>query len=283
MNIDEIKKTFQEAELKIMQKRNEQITQELTSTLSKAQLSKEELLQAISQIQINVPEVRVPDINVPEIKAPSVPEIKIPEIKIPEIKIPDIKVPRPEVTVNVPPIKIPEIKIPKIATPKVPKPEVTVNVPKIKIPDLKWPEEEMPIKGWVQLMGVDFNNPLPVQLRDSQGNPVAMPQGGSGGAIRSEVSIKKPRSVKMFNVEMAVADTEYSQQLPEGTRAMTIQNREGNDMRMSYEVSKVATSTVAFMTVKGGQAYYETNVDLSSKTVYVASGRAGVAEIVAYY
>ena len=203
---------------------------------------------------------------------------------IKNVSIPEIKVPQPKITIDASDIRIPEIKIPKIEVPKIPKPEITVNIPKIKIPDLEWPKEEMPIKGWVQLMGVDLNNPLPVQLRDSQGNPVAMSQGGGGGgAIRSEVSIKKPRSVKMFNVAILAGDTEYSQQLPEGTKSMTLQNREDNNMRISYEIGRVANSTSAFMTIKGGQFYYETNVDLSSKTVYVASGRTGVAEIVAYY
>jgi hypothetical protein len=107
--------------------------------------------------------------------------------------------------------------------------------------------------------------------------------GGSSGPGRKVVQIEKPKSVKMFNIEIAVADTEYSQQLPEGAKAMTLQNREQNDLRLSYEAGKVATSTSAFMTVKAGQAYYETNVDLSSKTIYVASGRTGTAEIVAYY
>ena len=105
-----------------------------------------------------------------KIDAPQIPTITIPEIKIPEIKIPDANV-----RVEIPPISLPEIKIPEIKIPpiKVPKAEVTVNVPQIKIPDVIMPDE-MNVRGWVGLMGVDLNNPLPVQLRDAKGNPVTL-------------------------------------------------------------------------------------------------------------
>lgn len=130
-------------------------------------LSKEELLDALSQLNINIPQIEVPHTTV-------------------DVKIPDIIVPEPKVTVNIPEIKLPDF--PKIPEIKVPKAEVKVTIPPIKIPDLKWPEEEMPIKGWVSLMGVDMNNPLPVQIRDSKGNPINLFEnltsiigGGSGG------------------------------------------------------------------------------------------------------
>ena len=46
----------------------------------------------------------------------------------------------------------------------------------------------MPIEGWVQLMGVDLANPLPVQLRDKDGKPVnllgGLTQAMSGGPSR---------------------------------------------------------------------------------------------------
>lgn len=70
---------------------------------------------------------------------------------------------------------------------QIPQPKVTVTIPPIKIPDIKMPDE-MNVKGWVQLMGVDMNNPLPVQLRDHKGNPVNLFEnlttilnGGGGG------------------------------------------------------------------------------------------------------
>jgi hypothetical protein len=141
----------------------------LQEVSANSKVTKEELVKALSSMQINVPKADVPQAQV-------------------EVKIPDIKVPAPQVSVNVPDIKIPEIKIPVI---KVPKPEVTVNVPPIKIPPLQWPTGEMSIGGWVKLMGYDtsfLNNPLPVQLRDANGNPVSLGGnsvaiGGGGGGI----------------------------------------------------------------------------------------------------
>ena len=136
--------------------------------------------ESLGDIKISAP------VQLPEIKIPAMPEIKTPII--PPIVIPEIKLP----TINVPEIKIPEIKVPPIKLPtiNVPKPEVTVNVPPIKVPDIIMPDE-MNVKGWVSLMGVNLENPLPVQLRDAKGNPVnifesltQIVSGGSGSGRR---------------------------------------------------------------------------------------------------
>ena len=151
------------------------VLQELANN---SKLSKEEWLKAIEGIKINVPKSDIPQAQV-------------------DVKIPEIKVPTPQVTVNVPDIKFPEfkeIKLPKIV---VPKPEVTVNVPPIRIPEMKWPDGEMDIKGWVKLQGVDFENPLPVQLRDSSGKPMNLIENltqvisGGGGARIGKVSVNQ--------------------------------------------------------------------------------------------
>ena len=109
----------------------------------------QELKDVIKQIKIEVPEIKIPTIDV----------------NIPDIILPDIQVPKAQVDV-----KIPEIRVSDI-------------VSRIKMP------EEMSVKGWVSLMGVDMNNPLPVQLRDKDGKPVNLfenlttlvSQGGGGG------------------------------------------------------------------------------------------------------
>ena len=123
-----------------------------------SKLSKEELLKAIEGIKINIPKIDVPKAEI-------------------DVRVPDIKVPEPKVTVNIPDfpeIKIPEIKIPAIKIPKIEIPEI--KIPKISIPDIVMPDE-MNIKGWIGIMGYDrglLTNPLPVQLRDSKGNPVSL-------------------------------------------------------------------------------------------------------------
>lgn len=88
-----------------------------------------------------------------------------------------------------------QIPVPEIIMPEIPEPKVTVNVPPIKIPKLEFPEGEMPIKGWVQLMGVNVNNPLPVRLMDGEGKPLALfdnltqiVSGGGGGARIVQIS-----------------------------------------------------------------------------------------------
>lgn len=114
--------------------------------------------------------------------------VNVPEMTIPEIKIPQITVPEAKVTVNIPEIKLPTVNVPE--------PKVTVNVPEVKIPpfpEIKMPES-MEVHGEVGLFGYGFNNPLPVQLRDAEGNPVSLPDmmsvaSGGGG----------PRFVKINN------------------------------------------------------------------------------------
>lgn len=94
------------------------------------------------------------------------PKVEVPEARV-RVDIPEIKVPQPKVNVTTPPVVLPEIKIPKMS----------------------WPDGEMPIKGWVQLMGIDRRNPLPVELRDADGKPLSLIENltqvissGGGGA-----------------------------------------------------------------------------------------------------
>lgn len=136
-------------------------------------LSKKELMDAFSKIQVNVP------------------EIKVPEAKV-NVEVKDVKVPEANVKVTVDEIKVPEIKTDSIektlreVLSKFKLPESTINYtpPTIRIPEMRWPEGNMPIEGLVTLKGIDKANPLPVELRDSSGNPMKWPEyigGGSGG------------------------------------------------------------------------------------------------------
>ena len=84
-------------------------------------------------------------------------------------------------------VKVPETKI-TVTAPKVPQPKVTIQTPEVRMP------KEMTIKGKVELEGVGLENPLPVQLRDKDGNIVNLPTvisgGGSGGGGPSRQTIK---------------------------------------------------------------------------------------------
>ncbi len=90
------------------------------------------------------------------------------------IKLPEIKVPSPQISVNVPDVNVShKVEIPEI---KVPQAIFNFDASKIKIPDIKMPDE-MNTKGWMSIMGYDrklLNDPIPVQLRDSKGNPIKL-------------------------------------------------------------------------------------------------------------
>jgi len=108
----------------------------------------------------------------------------------------NVTTPKAEVEVKIPTIKIPPVDMSGVKWPpiKVPKAEVIVRVPEIKVPNVVMPDE-MNIKGWVQLQGIDLNNPLPVQLRDADGKPVSLGgntifSGGSGGGKSDYFTIK---------------------------------------------------------------------------------------------
>ena len=91
--------------------------------------------------------------------------------------ISQVQVSTPNVTLN-PTFTVPDIEVPEA--------RVTITNPPIKIPDIKMPDE-MNIKGWVGLMGVSLEKPLPVQLRNPDGSPMNLVEnlnvfgGGSGG------------------------------------------------------------------------------------------------------
>jgi hypothetical protein len=92
--------------------------------------------------------------------AQAVKEIKV---EVPEITAPQVNMPKMD------PIQMPEF-------PKIPAPIVNYTPPKIVMPEMKMPTE-MDIKGWVRLMGVDLDHPLPVQIRDASGKPVDLTAG----------------------------------------------------------------------------------------------------------
>lgn len=124
------------------------------------QIPKKDILNALSNIKIDLPEIKVPN---------------------PIINIPPITVPKPEAIVNYTPPKI-EVNVPPL--------DIKALAAKIELPN------EMNVRGWVGFMGYDrglLNDPLPVQIRDAKGNPVVMGNGGAvvggGGGVAHQVKI----------------------------------------------------------------------------------------------
>ena len=86
----------------------------------------------------------------------------------------------------------------------------------------------------------------------------------------------------VYNVTCTVADTQYSQTLPENCRMIELQARTEAILRFAFEGGKVATPTAPYMTLKAGDYYYSL-VDAAARTIYVASPTATtVAEIIAW-
>jgi len=87
----------------------------------------------------------------------------------------------------------------------------------------------------------------------------------------------------IYNITMTNANTEYSQALPTGTKRFTLQCRGTYDIRYAFETGKVATPTAPYMTLKAGMVYYEDDLNLTSRTIYLACGTAGqVVEIICW-
>lgn len=256
----------------------------LTEIADNSRVTKEELQAAIAGITINVPKVDVPQAQV-------------------EVKIPDIKI--PQVNVTVPDIKIPEIKIPII---KVPKPEVTVNVPKIEIPDIIMPDE-MDVKGWVGFMGYDksfLKNPLPVQLRDSQGNPVKLFDnltqimgGGSGAGIgslsqvggRLQVDvISQPASAASITIADIFATTQASVvvnpdnrvrvELPTGSSGLTDTELRASHLdvqQLSGSIDSVVLTSVDY--TSGGLNVSQVSGAVWSTTAKLLDGNGNIVSV----
>lgn len=79
-----------------------------------------------------------------------------------------------------------------------------------------------------------------------------------------------------YNISLAVANTEYSQALPTGTRRLCFRCR-GNSatVRYAWVTGKVAGPTANYQSLQPGSDYILDGVKLTSKTLYFASVSAG--------
>ena len=97
-----------------------------------------------------------------------------------------------------------------------------------------------------------------------------------------------PRFPFIYNVTMTVANTEYSQELPENCKAYLVHTRDETVFRLAFETGYVATPTEPYLTVLANSRYFEPligNITYGGAriTLYFASTNAGkVIEIVAW-
>lgn len=98
----------------------------------------------------------------------------------------------------------------------------------------------------------------------------------------SEINIGKFDSAistpTIYNVTLTLADTEYSQAMPNNCRFIEFQCLTAFDVRWAFETGKVAAPTEPYMTLKSGRSYSSPQIDqeTSPSTLYFASSQAAV-------
>lgn len=87
-------------------------------------------------------------------------------------------------------------------------------------------------------------------------------------------------SPEIYNVTMTLANTEYSQVFPVGTKSFTVRCRSLSEVKITFGAG---TSGTNFITIPAGMNYYEEFVNLSTKTLYFQCVAAGkILEIIVY-
>ena len=77
-----------------------------------------------------------------------------------------------------------------------------------------------------------------------------------------------------YNIDLTLADTEYSQALPVNTEKFEFWCRGAYDIRFAFITGKVATPTASYLTLKAGTYAEEDNLNLAATTLYLACGTA---------
>lgn len=182
-------------------------------------------------------------------------------------------------------IQVPEITIPPVI---VPRPEVNVTVPPIRVPDIIMPDE-MNIAGWVNLMTngkiVGYNNPLPVELRDSSGNPIRLFEnltsviGGGGGGGKADFLTIKGFSQSAYS-ELTNADGRLKVSVETGGSGLTDNELRATAVPVSqvsganWSVS-VAGFTASIFAIPGNAEGIAYNTDNPLPITIVAGSSSG--------
>jgi len=119
-------------------------------------------------------------------------------------------------------------------------------------------------------------------LTDGQLRATAVPVSAASlplptGAATAANQNANPTGITEYNLTLTLADTEYSQVLPNGTKAFALRCRTSDVVRYAFTTGKVAASVSPYQTLKASAEYWKDNVSLAAGiTVYLASSTAGV-------
>ena len=86
-----------------------------------------------------------------------------------------------------------------------------------------------------------------------------------------------------LNVTCTSANAEYSTELPDNTRAITVQCRTAHVLRIAFETGKVATPTAPYFSIKANDRIQVSPVRMIRQKLYVGAPDAGsIAEIICW-
>jgi len=116
------------------------------------------------------------------------------------------------------------------------------------------------------------------------GTPQAIEVGPGGAVYVTDLPQNVLDNPIVYNVALALANTEYAQALPVGCRGFEFHCRTANDVRFAFETGRVAAPVAPYMTLPSGLWYYNLEVRFDVVwTLYLASAVAAVvAEIIAW-
>ena len=118
-------------------------------------------------------------------------------------------------------------------------------------------------KAWRGFLGV-------VGGVDDGGSVHALKTTVAGELVIEEVAATTP---SLYRVDIAAINTQYSQVLPAGARAFTMQPRQNRTVRFAFVTGKVAGPVEPYATMKNGAPYTSPKLLLTAATtVYVAAG-----------
>lgn len=84
-----------------------------------------------------------------------------------------------------------------------------------------------------------------------------------------------PTTPTTYNVTLTNPDTEYSQNIPSGCRAIAFRCRQFLEIRFEWNTGRVATPTPPYQTLRAGGEYWKDNIN-ADLTLFLASSDPGV-------